>query len=78
MIIPSRLERSKEYDVEQLSDTEYKVTSKDKEHKVTERDGYFWCDCQDFLKEPKNCKHIIAVKRFMGDHFVLSAEACNS
>ena len=78
MIIPSRLERSKEYDVEKLSDTEYKATSKDKEHKVIERDGYFWCDCQDFLKEPKNCKHIIAVKRFMDDPVVLSAETFNS
>ena len=78
VIIPSRLERSKEYDVEQLSDTEYQVTSNDKEHKVTEGDGYFWCDCQDFLKEPKNCKHIIAVKRFMNDPVVLSAETCNS
>ena len=67
VILPSRLERSREYDVEKISATEYKVTSKDKKYKVTERDGYFWCECKDFLNEPKNCKHIVAVKRFMND-----------
>lgn len=72
VILPSRDTRSRDYDVEKINSTEYKVTSKDKKHKVIERDGYFWCDCGDFKDEPKNCKHIVAVKRFMNDPFVLS------
>ena len=70
VIIPSRLERSKEYDVEKINATEYRVTSKGKEHKVTEQDGYFLCDCRDFWGQPKNCKHILAVRRFMKDPVV--------
>ena len=72
VILPSRDMRSRDYDVEKINATEYKVTSKDKNHKVIEHNGYFWCDCGDFKDEPKNCKHIVAVKRFMNDPFVLS------
>ena len=75
VMIPSRLERSREYSVEKIGTGEYKVTSKEKEHKVTECDGYFCCDCKDFWNEPKNCKHIIAVKRFMNDPFVLTCDS---
>lgn len=74
VVLSSREMRSREYDVEQISGSEYRVTSKDKEHIVIERDGYFWCDCGDFRNEPKNCKHIVAVKRFMNEPFVLSED----
>ena len=74
VVLSSREMRSREYDVEQISVSEYRVTSKDKEHIVIERDGYFWCDCGDFRNEPKNCKHIVAVKRFMNEPFVLSED----
>ena len=72
VVLPSREMRSREYNVEKISASEYRVTSKDKEHTVIERDGYFWCDCGDFRDEPKNCKHIVAVKRFVNDPYVLS------
>jgi hypothetical protein len=71
IVLPSREMRSREYSVEKNSASEYRVTSKNKKHTVIERDGYFWCDCGDFLDEPKNCKHIVAVKRFINDPFVL-------
>ena len=74
IVLSSREMRSREYDVEQISGSEYRVTSKDKEHVVIERDGYFRCDCGDFRNEPKNCKHIVAVKRFMNEPFVLSED----
>jgi hypothetical protein len=72
VVLTSREMRSREYNVEKISDSEYRVTSKDKEHIVIERDGYYWCDCGDFRDEPKNCKHIVAVKRFVNDPYVLS------
>ena len=75
LVLPSREMRSKDYDVEKISATEYNVTSKDKAHKVTERDGYYSCDCGDFQDEPKNCKHIVAVKRFLNEPFVVSENA---
>ena len=72
LVLPSRERRSKDYDVEKISATEYNVTSKDKTHTVLLRDGYYSCDCGDFLDEPKNCKHIVAVKRFLSEPFVVS------
>ena len=75
LVLPSREMRSKDYDVEKISATEYNVTSKDKAHKVMERDGYYSCDCGDFQGEPKNCKHIVAVKRFLNEPFVVSENA---
>lgn len=75
VVLPSRETRSKDYDVEKTSDTEYRVTSKDKAHTVTMRDGYYSCDCGDFQGEPKNCKHIVAVKRFLNEPFVVSENA---
>ncbi len=70
-ILPSRDMRSRDYDVKKINANEYSVTAKNKKHKVMERDGYFWCDCGDFIDEPKNCKHIVAVKRLMNDPFVI-------
>ena len=46
VILPSRDTRSRDYDVEKINSTEYKVTSKDKKHKVIERDGYFCRKCE--------------------------------
>lgn len=49
----------------------YKVELRDRTHTVLEQNGYFFCDCNDFETKPQNCRHIVAVKRFLNDPFVL-------
>ena len=37
------------------------------DHVVLSRAGIFTCDCMDFEKNGGNCKHILCVRRSMGD-----------
>lgn len=36
-------------------------------HKVYSCEGFYYCDCPDFEELPKNCKHILALKKYLHD-----------
>jgi helicase len=49
-----------------LSQTEWQVTGGLEPHRVRNSGSGLTCDCQDFTKG-NTCKHILAIKRTLGD-----------
>ena len=70
-ILPSKDLYSRKYDVLKINDNEYQTLAIGSKQTVMECNGYFSCDCHDYKKAPQNCGHIVAVKRFLNDPFVL-------
>jgi helicase len=63
---PYRLRRAMELTVTKLTPAEWQVTGGLEPHRVRNSDSGLTCDCQDFTKG-NTCKHIIAIKRTLGD-----------
>ncbi len=62
-----RLKRSAELRVKQQGETRFLVTGQNRSHIVTAEGKRYICDCTDFLKSPKNCKHILRVRVWLGE-----------
>lgn len=46
---------------------QYTVSGGSEPYTVMAFDGYYMCSCPDFQRDPKNCKHIIAVRSYLKD-----------
>lgn len=67
VIDPERMKRSAELRVTQQGETRFLVTGQNRSHIVTGEGKRYICDCTDFLKCPKNCKHILRVRVWIGE-----------
>lgn len=68
---PYRMRRSMELFVIGNDNGNYLVTGSREDHIVRIIGKTFSCDCQDFEKHHDDCKHILCVKRTLGDSEIL-------
>lgn len=66
-IDPYRLRRSLELVVKGSDGCKYCVSGGREDHIVLIRDNSYVCDCMDYEKNGGDCKHILCVKRAMGN-----------
>lgn len=66
-IDPYRLRRSLELVLKGKDGAKYCVSGGREDHIVITKQGVFFCDCLDFEKNGGNCKHILCVRRAIGD-----------
>ena len=67
---PYRMRRSLELSVSLSENGRFLVTGGSDSHIVSRAGGAFACDCPDFENRQADCKHILCVKRELGDRDV--------
>ena len=70
-IDPYRLRRSMELSMKGSDGGKYHVSGGREDHIVLRQGKAFTCDCLDFEKRHEDCKHILCVKRALGDSDIL-------
>lgn len=70
-IDPYRLRRSLELAIKGSDNGSYYVTGGREDHIIRRSENGFSCDCQDFEKRHEDCKHILCVKRYLGNPEIL-------
>ena len=70
-IDPYRLRRSMELSMKGSDGGKYHITGGREDHVVLRQGNTFICDCLDFEKRHEDCKHILCVKRALGDSEIL-------
>lgn len=64
---PYRLRRSMELSIRGSENGKYLITGGREDHIVIRNQNIFSCDCLDYEKCRQDCKHILCVKRSIGD-----------
>ena len=70
-IDPYRLRRSLELSLKGTDGGKFHVTGGREDHVVLRVKDAFSCDCRDFERRHEDCKHILCVKRVLGDSQIL-------
>lgn len=70
-IDPYRLRRSMELSLKGFDSGKFLITGGREDHVVLRNGAVFTCDCLDFEKRHEDCKHILCVKRSLGDSEIL-------
>ena len=70
---PYRLHRARELTVRPLGKTRFRVTGGTDPHEIREVGGELQCDCADFRKAQRQCKHVLAVRLTQGQYAPPSA-----
>ncbi|TGE37197.1 DEAD/DEAH box helicase [Desulfosporosinus fructosivorans] len=69
-ICPYRLRRSMELRLRGHDGNMYYVTGGSEDHRVVSGANGFICDCKDYEQGQSHCKHVLTVKRFIGDKLI--------
>ncbi len=70
-IDPYRLRRSMELSLKGTDGGKYHISGGREDHVVLRQGSSFHCDCLDYEKRHEDCKHILCVKRSLGDSEIL-------
>ena len=70
-IDPYRLRRSMELSLKGTDGGKYHISGGREDHVVLRQGSSFHCDCLDYEKRREDCKHILCVKRSLGDPEIL-------
>ncbi|MEZ5583618.1 MAG: SWIM zinc finger family protein [Candidatus Competibacteraceae bacterium] len=61
-IDPYRLKRARELRVVRIKPSRFRVTGGSDPHIVRQLNGNYQCDCRDYQKGQRQCKHVLAVR----------------